>query len=290
VGFYDYQARLYDPAVGRFLSADTLVPEAGRPQSWNRYAYVLNNPLKYTDPTGYFSNEQIEQYLRKHYGDDKWKMYWDAWESDYLFFSMLAVAEFGDVLFAPTAGMLGWEPNLPSGTFTQDGDTFSFSSEFGLEAYQGKGPYILEDKKGNEKLSFEMVRRSSLFNSNQRLGIGYSWDQPVYYYSEAHGPISANRIRSVSYEPNLLSLKIYPFSGDSLPWSGGFLAGRLAEKVGGTIFQFLGRAVSVLSAVTALNNAVTVSFTPVIEELNPCSRMAPASTVLPLQSRNVWAQ
>jgi RHS repeat-associated protein len=50
---YDYGARMYSPAVGRLLSADTIVPGAGNPQAFNRYAYVLNNPVKYTDPTGH---------------------------------------------------------------------------------------------------------------------------------------------------------------------------------------------------------------------------------------------
>ena len=49
---YDYHARWYDPALGRFAQPDPLVPEPGNPQSLNRYAYVLNNPVKYTDPTG----------------------------------------------------------------------------------------------------------------------------------------------------------------------------------------------------------------------------------------------
>ena len=39
--------------VGRFLSADSIVPGAGNPQAFNRYAYTLNNPVKYTDPTGH---------------------------------------------------------------------------------------------------------------------------------------------------------------------------------------------------------------------------------------------
>ncbi len=52
-GLMYYGARYYDAALGRFISADTLVPSAGNPQSLNRYAYVLNNPLRYTDPTGH---------------------------------------------------------------------------------------------------------------------------------------------------------------------------------------------------------------------------------------------
>jgi RHS repeat-associated protein len=44
--------RLYDPLVGRFLSPDNYVQAPGYTQSFNRYSYCLNNPLKYTDPSG----------------------------------------------------------------------------------------------------------------------------------------------------------------------------------------------------------------------------------------------
>ena len=54
LGFYNYKARLYDPALGRFISADTIVQASGDPQSLNRYTYARNNPLMYTDPTGHF--------------------------------------------------------------------------------------------------------------------------------------------------------------------------------------------------------------------------------------------
>jgi RHS repeat-associated protein len=53
LGLYDYRARFYDPALGRFLQPDPLVPEPGNPQGLNRYAYVYSNPLRYTDPTGH---------------------------------------------------------------------------------------------------------------------------------------------------------------------------------------------------------------------------------------------
>ncbi|RLC83572.1 MAG: hypothetical protein DRI79_13785, partial [Chloroflexi bacterium] len=53
IGLYYYRARWYDPALGRFISADTIVPDPGNPQDLNRYAYVRNNPLRYTDPSGH---------------------------------------------------------------------------------------------------------------------------------------------------------------------------------------------------------------------------------------------
>jgi RHS repeat-associated protein len=52
-GLYYYGARYYDPNIGRFISADTIVPNPANPQSLNRYSYCLNNPLKYVDPTGH---------------------------------------------------------------------------------------------------------------------------------------------------------------------------------------------------------------------------------------------
>jgi RHS repeat-associated protein len=53
LGIYDYGARFYSPKLGRFLSPDTIVPGAGNPQAFNRYSYVLGNPLKYIDPSGH---------------------------------------------------------------------------------------------------------------------------------------------------------------------------------------------------------------------------------------------
>ena len=46
-------ARWYLPGLGRFISADTIVPNPTNPQSYNRYSYVRNQPLNFTDPTGH---------------------------------------------------------------------------------------------------------------------------------------------------------------------------------------------------------------------------------------------
>jgi len=49
----DYRARWYDPRLGRFIQADTVVPQRNDPQNHNRYAYARNNPLVYTDESGH---------------------------------------------------------------------------------------------------------------------------------------------------------------------------------------------------------------------------------------------
>jgi len=53
-GLYNYNARLYDPMIGMFITPDSLVPDFTNPQCLNRYAYCVNSPLMYVDPSGQF--------------------------------------------------------------------------------------------------------------------------------------------------------------------------------------------------------------------------------------------
>ncbi|GIK59108.1 MAG: hypothetical protein BroJett015_47710 [Chloroflexota bacterium] len=55
-----YGARFYVPGLGRFASADSIIPNPANPQSYNRYAYVLNRPVKYQDPTGHRPTDGCE--------------------------------------------------------------------------------------------------------------------------------------------------------------------------------------------------------------------------------------
>jgi hypothetical protein len=50
-----YGARYYSPEYRIFIQPDTLLPDPYNPQALNRYAYVLNNPVKYTDPSGHIA-------------------------------------------------------------------------------------------------------------------------------------------------------------------------------------------------------------------------------------------
>lgn len=52
-GLMYYGARYYNASIGRFVQPDSMLPDMYDPQEINRYAYVKNNPLKYTDPTGH---------------------------------------------------------------------------------------------------------------------------------------------------------------------------------------------------------------------------------------------
>lgn len=52
-GLYYFDARYYDPEIGRFITKDAMKGDIRNPQSLNRYSYCLNNPIRYHDPLGF---------------------------------------------------------------------------------------------------------------------------------------------------------------------------------------------------------------------------------------------
>jgi RHS repeat-associated protein len=64
-GLYYYNARYYNPALGRFISPDTIVPDPRNSQAYNRYSYVLNNPMIYTDPSGHSFFKRLRNWAKK---------------------------------------------------------------------------------------------------------------------------------------------------------------------------------------------------------------------------------
>ncbi|KAB2964106.1 MAG: hypothetical protein F9K16_05075 [Thermoanaerobaculia bacterium] len=68
----DYlHARFSSPVVGRFLSIDPVGGRPSSPQSWNRYSYVIGQPLNYTDPTGELPASEIAEILARYFEDAK---------------------------------------------------------------------------------------------------------------------------------------------------------------------------------------------------------------------------
>ena len=64
--------RLYDPILGRMLSPDIVVQDEQNSQAYNRYSYCFNNPLRFTDPSGYIVTipPEFEKYYMPQYLDD----------------------------------------------------------------------------------------------------------------------------------------------------------------------------------------------------------------------------
>ncbi|AKB28468.1 hypothetical protein MSSIT_1749 [Methanosarcina siciliae T4/M] len=59
-GLMYYGARYYSPEYRVFVQPDTMLPDPYNPQALNRYSYVLNNPVKYTDPSGHYVETAID--------------------------------------------------------------------------------------------------------------------------------------------------------------------------------------------------------------------------------------
>ncbi|CAN5372502.1 hypothetical protein BH10CHL1_BH10CHL1_37360 [soil metagenome] len=101
-GLYYYGARYYDPEIGQFISPDSLVPDATNVFDYNRYMYARGNPIKYTDPTGHYSQEE----LMKHFGCDNAQCVSDHFgpNGDYAdlwgWFYILTQAHDGDSIYA----------------------------------------------------------------------------------------------------------------------------------------------------------------------------------------------
>lgn len=66
--------RVYDQWLGRFLSPDPFVQAPGYSQNYNRYSYAWNNPLKYVDPSGYYTYPKEDPFSGK--SENEMKMDW----------------------------------------------------------------------------------------------------------------------------------------------------------------------------------------------------------------------
>ena len=89
-GAYDLKliymnARYYHPQLGRFVSPDTIVPEPGEPQSYNRYAYSYNNPINYIDPTGHLTEDEVLEYFGFSSREEMIKAGWEEFLVNWLF-------------------------------------------------------------------------------------------------------------------------------------------------------------------------------------------------------------
>ncbi|MGI5309465.1 RHS repeat domain-containing protein [Rheinheimera sp. WS51] len=58
--------RTYNPILGRFMQADPFIQAPSNLQNYNRYSYVLNNPMSYTDPSGYFF-KKLKKFVKKYW-------------------------------------------------------------------------------------------------------------------------------------------------------------------------------------------------------------------------------
>ncbi len=122
-------ARLYDPVLGRFMGVDPYVQLPDYTQSFNRYSYCMNNPLKYTDPSGEFFFGYAAGFLRGLFsGKNPFKEGWKGGVNEVKIMAGLFVSDpnknFGERLWEVTS-RLTWQ--LPQ---TIAGNLFSHVSNY----------------------------------------------------------------------------------------------------------------------------------------------------------------
>jgi RHS repeat-associated protein len=141
-GLYYYGERHYDPSLARFIQADSIVPDPGSSQAFNRYAYCCNNPLVYTDPTGNFlvnPGFSIGQSVSAGLDYASSSYTWDlhsgdsfGWSSGSGSSSVWMSSENSWLTGAPSAG-----GPLISGWSTENGWSFSEPWFYGRHSYGG---------------------------------------------------------------------------------------------------------------------------------------------------------
>jgi len=267
LGLYQMGARWYDPALARWLSADTLVPEAGEPQGLNRYSYVLGNPLRSVDPTGHYSEEQIQQYLVATYGEAQAAAIWEAWQADPYWLWVLATAQNGDTL-TTSAGTLFFQESGNSFTIAlaASGDTRS------LIHWQGTGRATIT--RNGEKVFdpwFDAENTSYGFFGGIADQCGPDWGvyQPIYDYSSGIPRFTGQWLHSAW---RVSSVKLNLGAQDNVPaLVGAFSWGlkQLAKRASSAILGGAARAVSgiglVWTGATILDDTVRIQESLVVE-------------------------
>jgi len=239
LGCYDYVARPYAPALGRFLQADTLVPDPGNPQSLNRYSYVLGNPLRYTDPTGHLTDEEIAQALGfdsvdELYASKLWMMWTSRAFGDSYWIAVLRALQAGDRLYATERlGHLSFQ--------TVDGVMRLFGQEGAASAnlwdWQGAGFYTIgryASERENARLSDAVFSSAASFHPVY-LGFG-DLDQPLYSYGV--GPRGGITVEYLGYRIIGRSPGINPASTTGL-LTGGHSAWKWMADIGLTFASYI---------------------------------------------------
>ena len=130
---YFVSSSAYDQRLGQFLSADPLVQDPTNSQNYNRYAYCFNNPLKYTDPSGYRASNGNNNYLN----DNDPSKTFDPFETSNVRIWAQQIENFRNYMtnYKNNEVLVGVTESVFS---ESDGTYYAFSSGFYIGKYDGK--------------------------------------------------------------------------------------------------------------------------------------------------------
>jgi RHS repeat-associated protein len=222
-GLYYYNARYYDPELGRFVQADTIVPEPSNPQTLNRYSYVLNNPLAHTDPSGHGAIGKFLKFLGGVLGGIL-----GAIPSGMKAFNQF----FRGTPLAGASGPFAYDLSLTGGMGEQLREEYSkaysawkMASAVGIGNYAGlsnTGGIAFGERGGTFDASLPMLAVVGLGLLSTRPGVGEFFDWLTY--TSPHSSAFDRNAAQFSLALSAITL------GFSLNYSS-FIAGRLARVV-----------------------------------------------------------
>jgi RHS repeat-associated protein len=238
-GLMDYNARYYSARLGRFISPDSIVPELEMPQAWNRYSYVYNNPLRYTDPTGHLSEDEVKEYFGFEDEDEMKEAFGEAvtnqlWDTDFTWgdvldydggSAMLVLYETGEGTGIYEGGFLGiggdHNANRVSSGILRQSEDVEFNPDL-TEKYKDSYenlPKIWMDNQGRYNHVTTTYVDIATLNEVFFWGQGVSPAVEAYYF-----------IRGMPIPPQLRAA-VFTFS------AGSFLAGVIDRTSGGYLIQ-----------------------------------------------------
>ncbi len=179
---------------------------SGSTLAWDQYAYVFNNPLRYIDPSGHLTEEQLKELL----GDD-YDMLMELWKRDPYWLDVLAHLEVGGILTATL--MESWELHIETAgdkvqavMYNREGRSYAADLRF----WQGKGAYLIRNPGETEEQSLK--NRDVLFNKHAVFGaiISPAFDYDKAKYGSQGTPQYVGAVRTVqSVQPTYATMGDY---------------------------------------------------------------------------------
>jgi RHS repeat-associated protein len=245
VGIINMNGRVYDPVLGRFIQADNVVQDPENLQNYNRYSYVLNNPLKYTDPSGFdyfpgypgptdpeFYSFSVPTYQMPGYN-------YGGYSYDYSFNSGYGGMNYGygGGYYSSYSGAFdygGYSGNFSYGQGYSYGGSINYGSE-----------YVTMNSFSSTRYDYEVYFEGGAYNVSQVFTNEFSFSYPNYDYQAKVMVSSAeNYVKSVSNQNKSYGLGFSVGAGIGL-FAQGFEANTgmiMGEQGFGQAFFSLGHA------------------------------------------------
>lgn len=225
-GLMFYNARWYDPVLGRFVSPDPLVPSPGNPQGLNRYSYVYNRPLVLRDPSGY---DPLGPAWTFRFWVAHGQLPTDEDRQDRLFSLMF-----------PGTGLLGiWT--------SKDWEYYHDHRE---ALWGGEWNWRVHEEPGLDRFLMHLARLSAYYLAGEEdefvRAIGLVWGGISYKYGIATIPTTVALGIAGAGRSDLLTLyegnagwdeRLVDDRNPSRHWAGGFVAGWNFHEWGGKLFN-----------------------------------------------------